>query len=163
MEHERKSDADYGLKIEKPYRKNRLTDSQILQILLVFLCFSVCALFVQQALYRNAAQQYEIAVSAVSVSVENSVSVQTATEEALHALVNVNTADVTELCSLSGIGEAKANAIIDYRINNGPFTYKEELMKVSGIGEKLYAKIAQQIVLDDSEITTHNEDPSYVG
>ncbi|MBR3955531.1 MAG: helix-hairpin-helix domain-containing protein [Clostridia bacterium] len=120
-------------------------------------------MFVQQALYRNAAQQYEIAVSAVSVSVGNSVSVQTATEEALHALVNVNTADVAELCSLSGIGEAKANAIIDYRINNGPFTYKEELMKVSGIGEKLYAKIAQQIVLDDSEITTHNEDPSYVG
>ncbi len=154
MNPERKSDAEYGLNVEKPYHRNRLSSLQSLQILLVFFCISVCFLFVQQSIYRNAAQRYEIAVSAMQVSVENSVSASIAEEEILNAPVNINTADVQELCRIKGIGEAKAIAIIDYRINNGPFTYKEELMKVSGIGEKLYASIASQIILSDEEITT---------
>jgi len=154
LERERESDADYGLNIENPCRKSRLQESQVFRILLVFLCISVCALFVQQAIYRNAAGRYETAVSAVQFSVGNSVSVSIAEEEISNAPVNINTADVQELCRIKGIGEAKAQAIIDYRINNGSFTYKEELMKVSGIGEKLYASIASQIILSDEEITT---------
>ena len=154
MEQERKSDEDYGLIIEKPYRKNRLTELQAFKILLMILSILVCMLFVQQAIYHDVAKKYEIAVSAVQMSVENSVSVSIAEDDALNAPVNINTADVQELCRLKGVGEAKANAIIDYRINNGPFTYKEELMKVSGIGAKLYANIEHQIILKDEELTT---------
>ena len=48
-------------------------------------------------------------------------------------LVNINTATVEELCTLSGIGESRANAIITYREQNGPFQSIEDIMKVSGI------------------------------
>lgn len=154
MAHDRKSDEEYGLKIEKPSRKRRLSESMTMRILLLFLVASVLLLMAQQAIYHKAAGRYETAVSAVQVSVENSVSVRVSLQEAWDAPVNINTADVQELCRLNGIGESKAQAIVDYRTNNGLFTYKEELTKVSGIGEKLYASIAEQIVLDESEITT---------
>ncbi len=143
------SDADYGLKIEKPYRKNRLQGINALGILFVLICVFVSMLFVQRYIQHDEANRYQSAVSAIAISVENSVSASISDEDAKNAPVNINTADVQELCRLSGIGEAKAVSIVDYRINNGPFTYKEELMKVSGIGERLYEKIAPQIVLRD--------------
>ncbi|MBQ6377071.1 MAG: helix-hairpin-helix domain-containing protein [Lachnospiraceae bacterium] len=61
--------------------------------------------------------------------------------------VNLNTADVPQLMSLNGIGEAKAAAIIEYRETNGSFSSAEEIMKVSGIGEGLYAKIKDHITV----------------
>lgn len=50
-------------------------------------------------------------------------------------LVNINTADLTGLETLPGIGAVKAQAIIDYRTEQGPFNKKEDLEKVSGIGK----------------------------
>ena len=60
-------------------------------------------------------------------------------------LVNINTADVEELCSLSGIGESRAKDIITYREKHGTFQKKEDLMKVSGIKESIYQKICDSI------------------
>lgn len=151
---ERQGDAQYGLKIEKPNRANRFSEKEALRVLLLIVSIAACALLIQQSIYYDRAQRYETAVSAVSVSAENSVAESIAAEEAENAPVNVNTADLQELCRLKGIGESKAQAIIDYRMNNGLFTYKEELMQVKGIGEKLYASIAEQIVLSDEELTT---------
>lgn len=62
--------------------------------------------------------------------------------------VNINTADAEELCKLHGIGESKAADIIVYRKKNGDFRTKEELMKVPGIKESLYEKIADRITVD---------------
>jgi len=62
-------------------------------------------------------------------------------------LVNINTADSTTLQTLSGIGPATAQKIIDYRTSNGPFSSKEELKQVSGIGEKKYAAIEAKITV----------------
>lgn len=50
--------------------------------------------------------------------------------------VNINTADATELQTLSGVGESKAEKIIAYREENGPFKSVDDLTNVSGIGEK---------------------------
>lgn len=50
--------------------------------------------------------------------------------------VNINTANIEELCSLKGIGPAKADAIIQYRLNHGEFSTVEDLVKVKGIGVK---------------------------
>ncbi len=61
------------------------------------------------------------------------------------ALVNINTAGVDDFCTLSGVGEATAKAIIEEREANGPFASKEDLMRVSGIGEKKYAKVEADI------------------
>lgn len=56
-------------------------------------------------------------------------------------LVNINTADATALDELPGVGPATAAAIIEDREANGPFVSPEDLMRVSGIGEKKYAKL----------------------
>jgi len=56
-------------------------------------------------------------------------------------LVNINTASSGQLQSLPGVGEATAAAIIQDRERNGPFSSCEDLMRVSGIGEKKYAKM----------------------
>ena len=61
-------------------------------------------------------------------------------------LVNINTASKEQLLTVSGIGESKADAIIEYRKNN-PFKTIEDIMNVSGIGESLYAKIKEYITV----------------
>jgi competence protein ComEA len=48
--------------------------------------------------------------------------------------VNINTADVTLLEKLPGIGPSSAQAIVDYRTANGPFVRIEDLLKIPGIG-----------------------------
>ena len=56
-------------------------------------------------------------------------------------LVNINTASAAELQTLSGIGPSMAQSIIDERTKNGLFASIDDLMRVSGIGEKKLAKI----------------------
>lgn len=61
-------------------------------------------------------------------------------------LININTATLSELMSLSGIGESKARKIIDYR-NNQPFTKIEDILNVEGIGESIYDNIKKNITV----------------
>ena len=61
--------------------------------------------------------------------------------------VNINTATLTELTTLNGIGESKAQAILEYRTKNGNFKTLEDLKKVSGIGEAAYEKIKDNICI----------------
>ena len=63
-------------------------------------------------------------------------------------LVNINTADADTLCTLPGIGEAKAKSIIAYREKNGPFKSTEELTKVSGIKEGVFDKVSDLICVN---------------
>lgn len=60
-------------------------------------------------------------------------------------LVNINTADEAELDELPGVGPATAQSIIEDREANGPFSTIEELMRVSGIGEKKFEKLKSAI------------------
>ena len=52
-------------------------------------------------------------------------------------LININTADEALLCTLPGIGEARARAIVSYRTQRGPFEKPEDIMKVSGIKRRV--------------------------
>lgn len=61
------------------------------------------------------------------------------------ALVNINTATATELDELPGVGPSTAQAIVDDREQNGPFASVEDLMRVSGIGEKKFEKLRGRI------------------
>ncbi|MCF0127849.1 MAG: helix-hairpin-helix domain-containing protein [Pseudobutyrivibrio sp.] len=61
--------------------------------------------------------------------------------------VNINQASVKELMTLPRIGESKANKIVTYREENGGFSAPEDIMKVSGIGEGIYAEIKEYIKL----------------
>lgn len=56
-------------------------------------------------------------------------------------LINVNTASAPELEALPGVGPTTAQAIIDYRTTNGPFSSVDELLAVDGIGKGKLAKI----------------------
>ncbi len=64
------------------------------------------------------------------------------------ARININTADVEALSTLGGIGEKKAEAIIEYRKENGPFSKIEDLKNVKGIGDKVFEKIKDQITVE---------------
>lgn len=62
--------------------------------------------------------------------------------------ININKANKSELMELSGIGEVKAQAIIDYREENGPFISIEDIKEVSGIGDKTFEKIKDKITVN---------------
>lgn len=62
-------------------------------------------------------------------------------------LVNINTASVSELTTVSGIGESRAQAIIAYREANGGFQTIEDIKKVDGIKDGLFAKIKDKITV----------------
>ena len=63
-------------------------------------------------------------------------------------LVNINSADETVLQTLNGVGPAKAQSIISYREENGPFTSLEQLLEVRGIGQKTIEQWKDQIRFD---------------
>lgn len=63
-------------------------------------------------------------------------------------LVNLNTASAAELCTLPGIGESRAAAILSYREKQGGFQTKEEIMQVTGIKEGMYEKIKDRIFVE---------------
>lgn len=62
-------------------------------------------------------------------------------------IVRINTATLEQLDTLSGVGPSIAQKIIDYRTQNGGFKNVEELKLVSGIGDKLFEKIKDEIAL----------------
>ncbi len=64
------------------------------------------------------------------------------------SLVNINTAGSAELMTLPGIGESRAAWIIEYREKNGPFKKIEDIMKVKGIKEGIFAKIKDRISVE---------------
>lgn len=59
--------------------------------------------------------------------------------------ININTATITELCTLSGVGESLANKIIKYREENGKFKTIEDLKNVNGIGDKKYESLKDYV------------------
>lgn len=59
--------------------------------------------------------------------------------------VNINTASVTELDTLPGVGPSTAQKIVDDRTANGPFKRVEDLMRVSGIGEKKFESLKDYV------------------
>ncbi len=61
------------------------------------------------------------------------------------AAVNINTANKDELVALPGIGPAKAQAILDYRKQNGPFKSIDDLKNVKGIGAKRLDKLRHEL------------------
>lgn len=85
-----------------------------------------------------------LALALISVVVASQV---VATEK-----LNINTATLEELMSLKGIGDAKAEAIIEYREAHGPFKCIEDLKNVKGIGDQLFDSIKSEITIEEITI-----------
>ena len=97
-------------------------------------------------LAKRLEDQMVIVVAKVGEEAEEIPAGATSKEEAKEGKVNINTATVEELKTLKGVGEKKAEAIIEYRKKNGSFQTKEDLMKVRGIGKKLFESFQERIV-----------------
>ncbi|WP_439503752.1 ComEA family DNA-binding protein [Methylophaga sp.] len=63
--------------------------------------------------------------------------------------ININTASADELQLLNGVGPSTANAIVEYREQNGAFANVEDLANIKGIGEKKVANIAENVTVSD--------------
>ncbi len=61
--------------------------------------------------------------------------------------VDLNTAGLSELLTLPGLGVTKAQAILDDRAENGPFAQPQDVIRVSGIGQATYEKMAPYITV----------------
>jgi len=63
--------------------------------------------------------------------------------------ININTASADELQLLNGVGPSTANAIVQYREQNGAFANVDDLVNIKGIGEKKVATIAENVTVSD--------------
>lgn len=63
------------------------------------------------------------------------------------ASININTADKTTLTELPGIGDKKAEAIVQYRKDHGEFQKAEDLLAVKGIGPKVLEKLVKEVTV----------------
>ncbi len=63
------------------------------------------------------------------------------------AAVNINTADKDTLATLPGVGDVKAEAIVQYRKDHGEFKNAQDLVNVKGIGPKTIKKFAKDITI----------------
>ena len=88
-------------------------------------------------------------ITSNSEDVNNNDNISNNKEESskVNGKVNINTASKKELMTLSGIGEAKANDIINYRNNNGLFKSIEDIKKVNGIKDGTFNKIKDSITV----------------
>lgn len=96
----------------------------------------------------NLAQVVSDGMQITIPDISQAMELQTEQQEQKDGRVNLNRASVDQLCTLSGIGESKAKAIIAYREEIGGFTSLEQIQNVTGIGEKLFKQIQENIYIE---------------
>ncbi|MGN0529146.1 MAG: ComEA family DNA-binding protein [Eubacterium sp.] len=116
---------------------------------LMFVAMSQPKIYVQDESTAIANQMSQSDVSVYS----NTQSVQTANvntssvTEYISYPININTATVQELCTIDGIGEKRAEAIIQYRQQIGGYTSVEQIKNIQGIGDAIYAKVSPYLTV----------------
>jgi len=69
-------------------------------------------------------------------------------------VININTADASQLSLLPRVGLKAAQRIVDYRTQHGPFHKATDLMQVKGFGDKTFARISSYLTLDGKSTLT---------
>src|SRR5207244_10663523 len=87
------------------------------------------------------------ALPSVAAAAQSKRPARTATASASSAVINLNTASVSDFEGLPGIGAKTAARIVEYRQKNGPFKKVEELMNVRGVGEKNFLKLKPRLAI----------------
>ena len=127
--------------MEKEERNGRVCGVYLVLAALTVL-FAVLLAFLHKTSYEGTAH------GNYTVSVQEKTDAPTAPTR---VLVNVNTADAEELETLTGIGPALAQAIVDYRAGHGAFRSAEDLLLVKGIGEAKLEGFRAEITLEEEE------------
>lgn len=97
-------------------------------------------------------------VTTTSFKISETFTETVTTAETVNFPIDINTAGIDELKALDGIGDAIASAIIEYRETYGNFRNREELLNVSGIGEKKLAGIYDYIFVENETYDIPDDD-----
>ena len=127
--------------IANNFNHKKIKDNTVIYILTAIILMLLIYLFGMKFTDRQNLEisEYYTAFS-TEVSEENS--------ETQKLSVNINSDDIFELSLLPGIGTSKAEAIIEYRKENGDFDDINELLNVPGIGEAIFANLKEMIVIE---------------
>ncbi|MEG0293799.1 helix-hairpin-helix domain-containing protein [Enterococcus sp.] len=140
--------VDIKGEIKKPGVYELSSDSRLNELILLAGGFTLEAEERQLNLAEKLSDQQMIYVpnkDEVNFSVEQIQSNDEKQTPSSTSLININTADLNELQQLTGIGPSKAQAIISYREENGLFQRLEDLLQVTGFGEKTFEKLKNMI------------------
>lgn len=119
-------------RLARHYLKRRLSGAAVVAVI-------AAALYNAAADELRLQRQLDNSYEELMLSPENDVNAP--------VVVNINTASVHQLQRISGIGETKARAVVEYRREHGAFKSVEELVNVSGIGAKTLEKIRDKITV----------------
>lgn len=92
-------------------------------------------------------QNHELVVIGNINDKENTNMIEESSEAEYDGLININSANLEELKKISGVGDVKAQSIIEYREKNGGFKSIDEIKNIDGIGEKTFEKIKDKITI----------------
>ncbi len=127
-------------KLEKTDTKTELSKNAVIIILTILIFLLLIYIVGSRLIERKSFEiSYEIN-SALNETTEQAVTTEN--------MININTDNKYELMQLPGIGSSKADAILEYRKENGDFHTIEELKKVSGIGESTFEKLKHLIYVE---------------
>ena len=130
--------------------KNKRLELAIIAVTLVFASFTV-GFFTGRSSIKGSftveTQRPDDPEKELEVITDEAVTDTPTNEADTSGLINLNTADLSELSELPGIGEVLAQRIIDYRTENGGFKSIEDIKHVTGIGDTIYYEIRSMITV----------------
>ena len=129
----------------------KITKTQLL------LCFMTVAYLISLTLWYAGADDHAVGVDYTITTARRESAPVTPSAP---LLVDINTAVLEDLLSLSGIGAVTAQRIIDYRTEHGPFTCIEDLLNVSGIGEATLEKFRAHVTVSQQTAPEQDVEPA---
>ena len=124
-------------------KQGGLNKAQLLLWLMILMTLSMSWAKAETAQYtqwKATQQAHDQRLKTSDTEAKHYLSKPTLNANTLGTKVNLNTANIEQLQQLHGIGQKKAEAIVDYRSKNGKFKTIEEIQQVKGIGPALYSK-----------------------
>ena len=143
--------SDQSEASEAPESSDDPTDKKFITInncLIILIIVMLILMLGERYLIRK--ENYDISVFheiAMEASDAETTAEEQSTADETALVVNINTADKDELMLLPGIGAAKAQLILDYRLIYGDFQSIEDIMNIKGIGEGIFNKIKDYITV----------------